>query len=174
MGRAQCELLRDRWLEHSEFHADALISSHFRRAAETAEVIGPALTSKSPVPIVIDERFGELDPGEACDGMSFDEFNATYPESPTFPGGESLESFHLRVADAVQRTAAAHPGQTVVVFCHGGVIDSVMRYILKAPRAGGFKLAASNTSITEIVLQSPDHWQLVRYGDVAHLNRATL
>src|SRR3954470_21543734 len=43
LGRLQSERLRQRWAEAPDFTADALISSQFPRARETAEIISPAL-----------------------------------------------------------------------------------------------------------------------------------
>ena len=43
------------------------------------------------------------------------------------PEGESTRQFHGRVMEAVQRVAAAHPGQTVVIVTHGGVLDMIYR-----------------------------------------------
>src|SRR5690606_10251434 len=40
---------------------------------------------------------------------------------------ESARQFHGRVMDTVQRLVAAHPGQTLVVVTHGGVLDMIYR-----------------------------------------------
>jgi probable phosphoglycerate mutase len=69
----------------------------------------------------------------------------------------------------VQRTLAVHEGLTVVVACHGGVIDAVLRLALKAPAMGAFEIHTVNTSITELLLVKRTTWRLVRYNDSAHL-----
>ncbi|HRE00446.1 MAG TPA: histidine phosphatase family protein, partial [Ilumatobacteraceae bacterium] len=91
-GRMQSERLRDRLAATGEIVADAIVSSQFPRARETAEIVAPALGG---LPVVEDERFGEHDPGEECDGMLFSEFIDRFgelnweadPYAVGFPGG---------------------------------------------------------------------------------------
>jgi len=64
---------------------------------------------------------------------------------------------------------AAHDGGCVVVVCHGGVIDAVMRTALQAPARGGFDLFTKNTSLTEFLVVRADRWRLERYNDASHL-----
>ena len=175
LGIRQAERLRDRWATTPEFAPDVVISSHFPRARQTAEIVAQAFGSPE---IVTDEGFGEHDPGPECDGMSFDEFVAKYgsnrwedsdPFGVTFPGGETLAAFQFRVGAAVRRTIERYEDKTIVVACHGGVIDAVLRQALKAAPSGGFWINTLNTSITELVRQNPSTWSLRRYGDTAHL-----
>ena len=77
--------------------------------------------------------------------------------------------FDLRVGTAFSAVCRRHSGETLVIVCHGGVIDGVLRHALKAPRTGVFELHTTNTSLTEIVQARPDRWRLVRYNDAAHL-----
>lgn len=156
-----------------------LISSHFPRALETAEIIAPSLTRPGEARLVpvVDDGFGEHDPGPDCDGMSFDDFVERYSMSPwqsdpygvTFPGGETLAAFHYRIGAALHRTMEVHEGRTIVLSCHGGVIDAVLRLVLKAPATGLFDLWTLNTAVAEVVRVEVNRWRLVRYGDVAHL-----
>jgi probable phosphoglycerate mutase len=177
LGRQQAERLRDRWLAHPEFPADVLIASQYPRALETMQIVAPALGG---LPIVRDEGFGEHEPGPECDGRSYQEFIERYPElskrwddhdpfATTFPGGETVAAFQFRVGTALRLLVDAHEGKTVVVGCHGGVIDAVLRLALKAPAMGVFEIHTLNTSITEMVLVRPNTWRLVRYNDTAHL-----
>ena len=172
-GRRQSELLRDRWASRPEFEADALVASNYRRAYETAEIIAPALGGLG---VSINHAFGELDPGETCDGMSFAEFEARYPstsrpgpDDDVFPGGETREAFHRRVSVAVEDLVAVGAGRTVVVVCHGGVIDAVIRTLSQSPADCGFEVSVANTSITELLMLPGGRWRLLRCGDVAHL-----
>lgn len=43
-----------------------------------------------------------------------------------WPGGESYAEFRARVLRALSRLAARHPGATVAVFTHSGVISQVL------------------------------------------------
>jgi broad specificity phosphatase PhoE len=64
---------------------------------------------------------------------------------------------------------AKHAGGTVIVCCHGGVVNAVIRLALRAPITGGFELYTANASLTELALVRPGRWRLLRYNDTAHL-----
>jgi broad specificity phosphatase PhoE len=174
-GRRQAERLRDRWAAHPEVEVDAVYSSAYPRARETGEIVLPSLPGHE---LTIDPDFGEHDPGPDCDGLTYDEFDRRFgnpdwendPYGITFPGGETIAEFQLRVGSAVRRLVDRHPDQSVVVFCHGGVIDTVLRQSLRTFGTGGFEIHTKNTSITEVELVQPGRWRLIRYNDVAHLN----
>ncbi len=173
LGVLQAERLRDRLAESGELEASALYSSEYPRARETADIIAPALGLE----VVVDADFGEHDPGPDCDGLSFQEFVDSFgmpdwetdPFGVTFPGGESIGEFHQRVGAAWSRAVRAHRGGVIVIACHGGVVDVLMRQVLRSPMTGGFDLHTLNTSLTEFVHSRPGRWQLVRYNDTAHL-----
>ena len=174
LGVQQAERLRDRWLADQEFVPDRILASHFPRAQQTAQVLAQAFEG---VEVETDERFGEHDPGPDCDGMEMSEFVAAFgtesweddPFGVTFPGCETLALFHYRVGAAIRSLTDDFPEATILVVCHGGVIDAAVRLALKAPSTGGFLLSTRNTSITELDLVKPNKWVMRRYGDAAHL-----
>jgi probable phosphoglycerate mutase len=174
LGRQQAERLRDRWKISGEVAADVLICSHYARARETAEIIAPAL---GDLAVIEDPGFGEHDPGPDCDGMAFDDYVARYgtgfwegdPFGTSFPGGETIAAFQFRVGQSIRRTIDIYEGQTVVITCHGGVVDAALRFALKAPPTGAFEIHTLNTSITEMRLVKDNLWRLIRYNDVGHL-----
>ena len=174
LGRVQAARLRDRLVDRSEMESAALISSAYPRAIETAQIIAPAF----PGDVDVMEEFGEHDPGPECDGLTFDEFVDRYgmpdwdgdPNAVLFPGGETVAAFHHRVSAGLDRVERQYEGRTVVIVCHGGVVDVAMRRALRTPMTGGFDLHTRNTSLTEIVLARPGRWRLVRYNDAAHLD----
>jgi len=177
LGRQQSERLRDRWDAQNEFTADVVIASQYPRAIETAEIIAPSLGGLS---VTRDDGFGEHDPGPECDGLTYKEFmersdigieawETGDPFATTFPGGETVAAFHYRVGSAVRRTLDTYEGQTVVIACHGGVVDAVVRLALKTPSMGMFQIHTRNTSITDLELIKPNLWRLNRYNDTAHL-----
>jgi probable phosphoglycerate mutase len=173
LGVQQAERLRDRLSDTGEIEADRLYSSAYPRAIETAETIAPALGLE----VAVEAGFGEHDPGPECDGVSFDEFVDRYgmpdwendPYGVTFPGGESIAEFDVRVGTTFSEVCRRHPGETIVIVCHGGVVDGLLRHALRAPRTGGFEVHTTNTSLTEMVHVRPGRWRLVRYNDAAHL-----
>lgn len=174
LGREQAERLRRRLSETDELvGASALYASEYPRAVETAELIAPAIS----LDVVRDARFGEHDPGPECDGLTFQEFVDRHgmpdwhgdPHGVTFPGGETLATFHHRVGQGVSEATDAHSGGLVVIACHGGVVDAAFRTLLRLPQVGGFELHTLNTSLTEFVETRPGRWRLARYNDAAHL-----
>lgn len=172
LGRRQAERLATRLGETGEIRADRLISSHYRRAIETAEILAPVLGR----PIEIDEGFGEHDPGPELDGMSFADYVDRFgvpewdgdPHAEIFPGGETTAVFHLRVGAALSALVRSAEHQTVVVSCHGGTINSAFRDLLRLPATGSFELHTLNSSITEFE-RVRTGWKLTRYNDAAHL-----
>ncbi|MEI8308489.1 MAG: histidine phosphatase family protein [Chloroflexales bacterium] len=177
-GRSQAEHLRDRLARTHEIAADVLIASTLPRARQTAEIIQPALG----LPIIFDDTVQELYIGEA-DGMSNTEAWAKYgtpdfdaaPLRPIAPGGESWGSFTLRVATALTRITSEHAGKTIVVVCHGGVIDNSFIHFFQMP---GMVLPPTdfhtrNTSITHwerVDRRGRQLWRLNSYNDIEHLH----
>jgi probable phosphoglycerate mutase len=174
LGVQQAERLRDRWRANPEFAPDRILASQFVRAQQTAHTVAEAFDGSG---VEVDERFGEHDPGPECDGMAMSEFVAAYgtesweedPFGVTFPGGETLALFHYRIGSAIRSLIEEHPDGTILVVCHGGVIDAAVRLALRTPSTGGFLLSTLNTSITELELATRNKWVLRRYGDAAHL-----
>lgn len=174
LGVRQTERLRDRLRSTGELDGATLLSSNFPRAIETAEILAPAFDQ---VGIEAHEGFGEHDPGPDLDGMTFAAYverfgtpDWTDLDADVFPGGETIRAFRTRVTAAIDSIVERFAGRTVVVACHGGVVDVAFRSLLRLPDTGGFELHTSNTSLTEFATISTDRWKLGRYNDVAHLH----
>ena len=179
LGRRQAEALRDRFASGTEPEIDAIWSSTLPRASETADIVAAAL---GDLLVQIDPELVEHRPGEA-DGVLFRDYAERFgafdmnaePFRPLAPGGESLAEFRNRAMSALYRLADDHEGQTVLVACHGGVIDAAFRGFLSLPANGVFDLWTLNASITELVRyfdpegRPTGRWQLRRYNDAAHL-----
>lgn len=181
LGRRQVEALARRW-QDSGVVADRLLSSTLPRAMETAELLAPLLGGLA---VERDPDLVELAPGE-CDGQSWDDYQARYgvnmradPYAELSPGGESVASFLLRIGRALHRIAVDHAGATVVVACHGGVIDgSLVCFLgLAVQRAADLELRTTNAAVTEwradVDKDTPTRWSLRRYNDAAHLEGLT-
>lgn len=173
-GRAQAKALGERLGRTREVAADAIVSSSFPRALQTAEIIAPFLGRAD---IDVRPGFGEHDPGPQCDGLAFDDFVARYgrpdfngdPNAVTFPGGETLAQFHARIIAAFHDLERDYRGKTVLVACHGGTIDGLLRHCLQSPSTGRFEVFTRNTSLTELYRPRENIWRLLRYNDHAHL-----
>ncbi len=82
------------------------------------------------------------------------------------PNGEPATKFETRVRRGLERIAAAHPDELVVVVAHGGVIGQAMNI---ASGASGFTFTgAANASVTHLVVE-PGRWVVRCYNDTAHL-----
>lgn len=180
MGIMQAERLRDRLAATGEISADVLIASTLPRATQTAQIVAPALGLE----IIPDDEVQELNVG-AADGLSVPEYIERYggfkdsrqdPYIPLAPGGDSWGSFVTRVGTALYRIADTYEGKTIVVVCHGGVIDASLLLGLGmatiAPAVGQFH--TRNASITEwerSALGPIDikRWRLLRYNDDVHV-----
>jgi probable phosphoglycerate mutase len=158
-----------------EITADVLISSTLPRARQTAEIIAPALG----LPIIFDDDVQEQSVGD-LDGMRWDEVesqiadNRQEPFKPFGPGGENWGQFVLRVGTALDRILHEHDGKTIVIVCHGGVIDASFLFFFGintlVPPVTAFH--TRNTSITlweqHRVDEYSQRWGLTGYNDFLH------
>lgn len=183
LGRRQVAALRDRLKRTGELgEVDALYASTLPRAVETAEILAPAL---GDLEVRRERELREFDPGEA-DGLTWEEFQERYPPPDVWephvsrtPGSESWAAFGERVERALTGLVAAHEGDTVVVACHGGVIEHAF-HLWGLSTLGGLALDIENASITEFRWAEPwpwhqpgpPAWHLVRHNDAAHLHDA--
>lgn len=178
LGVRQAEALRDRLAATEEIAADVLIASTLPRARQTAEIIAPALG----LPIIWEDDVQEMRVGEA-DGLRLDEFARRYgvpdfgrdPYRPLAPGGESWAQFLFRVGTTLHRIADVYSGKTVVIVCHGGVVDGSLLCFFgtSTQMAPSVEFQTHNTSITHWERRTPPdtrpRWRLVAYNDAAHL-----
>ena len=178
-GEAQVRLLAEHF---NRAHAEmaALYASPLTRARRTAEAIG-AMTGHTPI-LLDDLRevyFGELD------GRPIEELKAAYAdlleadedaelEDFVWPSGESRSGFRERVRRAIQRIAGAHPGQSVGVVTHGGVIAIFLTILHGQSPARWRTWVSPNASLTEVLWDpATETGALLRHGDAAHLAELT-
>ena len=84
------------------------------------------------------------------------------------PGAEPAAEFTDRVRAAIGRVAAAHTGQRVAVFTHGGVIGQVLA-LASGSRPFAF-VTSDNGSISRLVVAGP-RWFVRGFNDTAHLEQ---
>ncbi|RZL35234.1 MAG: histidine phosphatase family protein [Rubrivivax sp.] len=151
----------------------AIYSSDLSRARQTAE----ALARLQGLPVQIDVGLRERAFGR-FEGLSWDEIAQRHPEDslrwrrrePDFQvgGGESLVTFSARCLAAARRAIAAHPGESIAIVAHGGVLDSLYRAAtgtaLDAPRSW----QVGNASINRL-LATPEGMTLIGWNDDRHL-----
>lgn len=180
LGRRQAEALRRRLDATGELRgASALYASVLPRAIETASIIAPAI-GFTPDDIRQECNFCEVHTGEA-DGMTWDEWRAKYvPEdrteyTPWAPGGETWAEFSVRAGTALRKAAKDHAGETIVIACHGGIIEAALVTFGNQPLERHWRATIDNASITEWTYRHYDDWMhgyrwtLERLNDHAHL-----
>jgi len=186
LGRRQAEALRARWERTGEVaDARALYASTLPRAVETARIIAPALGDLDVVEV---DELREFDMGPEGDGLPWEEVEERFPTPEIWtpfhhhvPGAETWASFGARVGAALDELARRHVGETVVVACHGGVVEQSFTAFHSRPLSGWLgTVSIENCGITEWShSERPDlpwvkarTWTLVRHNDHAHVPTA--
>ena len=152
----------------------AVYSSDLSRAFDTAQ----AVADGAGLSVQVDAGLRERDFG-VFQGQTFKEIALRWPEQserwrkrdPAFgpEGGETLQVFYQRCVATAERLAAAHPGQTIALVAHGGVMDCLYRAAtrldLQAPRSWLVTNAAVNR-----LLYSGEGYALIGWADSSHLD----
>lgn len=135
-GRRQADAVAA-WLdEHRDQRPDAVLSSPYRRAAETAE----RATKELDLELIFDERLRERDLG-VFDGLTGAGIRAKYPDEAERrtklgkfyyqpPSGESWCDVVFRIRTLLSDLRESFDGVNVWLFTHQAVITS-FRYVLE-------------------------------------------
>jgi len=159
-GVAQAHALAQ-WLATEPRPLDALYTSGLRRARETADPVAAA-TGLAPV---VDDGVAEYDRG-ASEYIPVEELRAAKDErwdemvgGAYFARQADAGTFTTRIVGALDDIIAAHPGGTVAVICHGGVINhyvcdvrGIERRLFFEPRYASIsRIAASRAGVRSVV-----------------------
>jgi broad specificity phosphatase PhoE len=105
------------------FRPSLVITSAYLRASETARIIAGALALPLRVELNLHEREVGAYRGRSYDSLAqAPDFDAGRPWAWQPEGGESYQDVQARVAPIMDRIAAAHAEQDVVLVSHGGVM----------------------------------------------------
>ena len=146
------------------------VSSHLRRARQTAAAIGEA---GYPLPEVAQHRdLAEQHFGD-WQGRPRAPFYEKYGGFRGFwmsvldkapPNGESFSDLRIRVGAAVDRLSAEHRERDIVAVAHGGTIRAALVGTLDLPSQTALSLTIGNSSLTQIdLVEEPGrdaHWVL--------------
>jgi probable phosphoglycerate mutase len=179
LGQEQARRLAH-WMAHN-VRINALYTSTMARALETAAFI----TEATGIPAVPDDRLREFGncyadgrpiPAEAMPIYYAEFWGTERPYTRISESGESWILFRVRVGtfldDMLARYARTEPETTVVVVCHGGVIDATFDYAFNVGAQRRVEVWTHNTGIVhwEYVPDSPrESWRLHAHGMVHHL-----
>ncbi len=167
-GHSQAQRIADHLGEH---HADALAlySSPLRRARETAAPIARRLGLE----LRIDPDLREYDIGR-WEGKTFAElyteqrFFEHIRRDPDFAphGGESPRQATGRLSAALERIAASHAGERVVVIVHGGALSMALAHLLEGDYTR-WQEVMDNCALSELVLEPEP--SLLSFNQTQHL-----
>jgi broad specificity phosphatase PhoE len=142
----------------------AIYASPMKRVQQT---LAPLLVNGTPSPVILPD-LREVDFGDWT-GLAWDDIHARFGVS-AFAWLEQLEcdgianaecaaTLHDRVEPCLRQILAAHPGQQVAIFCHGGIIRVLLGILLRWPlsRMGAFEIAYA--SVTQVLL-TPERTEL--------------
>ncbi len=152
----------------------AIYSSDLQRAQATAAPFARAKGMTITLDAGLRERaFGEFE------GHSYSEIETLWPEGAaawrrrdlTFAprGGESLPQFQQRSVSTVLRLAASHPGQTIAIVAHGGVLDALYRAASRSGPQAPRTWQLNNAAINRLLL-ADEGLMLVGWNDCGHLD----
>jgi probable phosphoglycerate mutase len=172
VGRAQAEATAAGLAAHA---FAAAYSSDLARAWQTAEAAARRIGLELKPDAGLRERHYGLFQGlTAAEGAErFPAAHARYrarDPNYAFEHGESLNDVAARVVAAMVALAARHPGLTVLLVSHGGVLDVCYRRAtgrdLSSPR--DFPIPNAALSWIEI---GPQGWRLLSWADRRHLEQ---
>lgn len=153
--------------------AAQLYASDLLRAQQTAQPVASQLgVSSVTEPALREQSFGRVE------GMRVDDIKAQHPqaweqwlrfhEDFCMPGGETTREFHARVVDAVYRIAGDHPGATLVVVTHGGVLDMIWRTARSLSLGGPRQSQIPNAGVSRVRV-SAGRIEVLAWADTEHL-----
>lgn len=160
-------------LAHAGQRFDAFYVSDLTRTRQTAQAITllngwSSITTKA----LRERHFGHFQ------GMTYPEAELSMPEDyrrfksrdPAYAPqqGESLDRFSQRVEAFFRAAAQRHPGQTLLVVSHGGVLDIAYRLANQVPLTQPRDFPIPNAALNWIS-HCNGQWRMERWADQSHL-----
>ena len=156
---------------------DAIVASDLQRALQTAE----AVASARGLPVQVDPALRERCFG-GFEGLLYAEIEQRFPLEfaawqardidAAMPHGERIaetfRQFYERSVSAILGWAATHPGQTIALVAHGGVLECAYRAALDLPLETPRTFPVLNASINRFAV-AKGKLRLLSWGEVAHL-----
>jgi 2,3-bisphosphoglycerate-dependent phosphoglycerate mutase len=169
-GRHQAQIMAD---SLKQIRFSALYSSDLGRAMETAGYISK-VTGKS---VGFDPRLRERSLG-VFEGLTTEQIKLQYPDEYNDiiksdadyapPEAESIRQRSSRNVDCFIELAERHCGESIIIVCHGGVIDSLFRHVVRVSLEGPRRYKIWNTGKNTFSYEQGT-WQLLTFGDISHL-----
>jgi broad specificity phosphatase PhoE len=143
---------------------DAIYASPMKRVQQT---LAPFLKNGTPaqkiLPALREVHFGDwtgLNWERVCEKFNLLTHEwLDHIERGVAPNGESGPQFRARVEPCLRQIVKNHPGQTVGIFCHGGVIRMILAILLEIPLPKTNAFEIEYASVTQIALH-PRHAEI--------------
>ena len=143
---------------------DAIYASPMKRVQQT---LAPFLKNGALAQTIVPE-LREVDFGDWT-GLNWEQVSQKFQllthewlehiEQGVPPNGETGPQFRARVEPALREVIKKHPGQTVGIFCHGGVIRMILSILLKIPLPRTNMFEIEYAGATQIALY-PSHAEI--------------
>jgi 2,3-bisphosphoglycerate-dependent phosphoglycerate mutase len=186
LGQEQAETV-SRWIAEN-IDARHLYSSTITRARQTAE----AINKTTGLSIEFDERLREIGtnspdgraiPNDQLPKYHENVWGTLYPYDPVAENGENWMQFRSRVGSFIESmlqqydhtpptSAEEKAEQSIIVVCHGGVIEAFFEYVFAKGPWSLVAVMTSNTGITHFRYQPREHrpdWILYYQNRLSHL-----
>lgn len=163
---------------------DVVVASDLRRARQTAQ----AVADRRGLPLGLDPALRERGYG-GFEGLLYSEIEERFPrefaawqardvDAHLPPGrnvGESFRAFFDRATGAILALAAAHPGRTIALVAHGGVLECAYRLARGLPLETPRDFKVYNASINRFRFDpAAGSLALTSWGEIGHLRPAVL
>jgi probable phosphoglycerate mutase len=183
-GERQAGLLAAALASQAIDGIDAIVASDLQRARQTAQAVATVLG----LPVVTDPGLRERCYG-GFEGLLYSEIEARFPREfaawqardidARLPEGknkgETFRAFFTRATAAILAQAAAHPGRTLALVAHGGVLECAYRLALGLSLETPRDFKVFNASINRFRYHPSDgRLELLSWGEVEHLRPAVL
>jgi probable phosphoglycerate mutase len=153
-------------------HLDAVWSSDLARARDTARALAEPRGLEVVERVELREvHLGDWERGEfrrraaLGDDPEFLAFVAA-GRWEAIPGAEPDDAARERIAGVVDEAAATHPGGSVALVCHGGLINAWLARFFGSHRS--FVASIDNTSVTRLTTDG-ERWLVLGVNDTHHL-----
>ncbi|MDQ1813783.1 histidine phosphatase family protein [Massilia sp. CCM 9210] len=163
-------------------HLDLIVSSDLQRAAQTADAV--ARTRSMPVrrdPLLRERCFGGFE------GLLYAEIEQRFPvefaawqareiDAPMPSGARAAETFrqfYQRAVAAIIEWGESHPGQSLALVAHGGVLECAYRAALGLSLETPRDFPVLNASVNRFHLLD-GKLSLLSWGEVGHLQPRVL
>jgi len=157
-------------------HFTALYSSDLQRALQTA---GPTAAFHQLAiridPLLRERHYGVLQ------SLTAEEARVRHPQASLrhaardpdydYEDGESLNRFDRRVGEWLRALFLRHPGETILVVTHGGVLDIAFRHARGRPLTSRRDFALPNAGFNWLEGDA-EGWRVVTWADVSHIGLA--